>query len=243
MNLTIHFYDYQITINNQTLIICFAYFCISAVSAHFLKKTNLFFKLFVLLFIINFFAMVQGANRIEITASVLLGFFVIYRENIIELFLDCKYWLESLFEFIKNSLLAIGRLFSWFFGIFSLIPIRREQAAGESRQRRQESDPGADSRPNGSQQSHDREEEIRRAKEELRRMREEQDAADNRSHQQILGLHDGFSKAELEKAYKMAVSRYHPDKYSHMSESFRKEAETELVKVQQAYRALLARVS
>lgn len=85
-------------------------------------------------------------------------------------------------------------------------------------------------------------EELRRAREQAKQKEEQQgDNADSggRSYRQILGLGDKYSLADLMKAYKLGVSRYHPDKYSHMSESFQKEAQDEFVKVKKAYNELL----
>ena len=229
-----------ITVNNALIILCLFYFAVSAFIFYLFRKVNLFFKVIVFCFILSIILTVADVNRIEVTVSVVLGFFVIYRESIIELFLDCKYWLESLFDFVKSVVLAIGKVFLWFFGIFKLI--KSSQQTGNTSNSNQQQG-ASQNQTNNNQQSREQEERVRQAKEELRRMREEQEAKDNRSHQEILGLHTGFTKSNLEKAYKMAVSRYHPDKYSHMSEAFQKEAEQELVKVQLAYRSLLNTVS
>ncbi len=85
-------------------------------------------------------------------------------------------------------------------------------------------------------------EEVKRAREQAKRKEDQQDdnnGGGGRSYQQILGLSDNFSLADLMRAYKLAVSRYHPDKYSHMSESFQKEAQAEFVKVKKAYNELI----
>lgn len=85
-------------------------------------------------------------------------------------------------------------------------------------------------------------EEVKRAREQAKRKEEQQGDSTGdggRSYQEILGLSDNFSLADLMKAYKLAVSRYHPDKYSHMSESFQKEAQAEFVKVKKAYNELI----
>jgi len=104
-------------------------------------------------------------------------------------------------------------------------------------------------KPSVSPEEQARQDAINQAKEELRRAREQAkqkedqqgDNADSggRSYRQILGLDDKYSLADLMKAYKLGVSRYHPDKYSHMSESFQKEAQDEFVKVKRAYNELL----
>ena len=104
-------------------------------------------------------------------------------------------------------------------------------------------------KPNISPEEQARLDAINQAKEELRKAREQaktkEDQQDDntggggRNYRQILGLGDKYSLADLMKAYKLGVSRYHPDKYSHMSESFQKEAQDEFVKVKKAYNELL----
>jgi type III secretory pathway component EscR len=64
-------------------------------------------------------------------------------------------------------------------------------------------------------------------------------SGDKRSHQQILGLSDNFTLAELTKAYKMGLARYHPDKYSHMSADFQKEAQAEFIKIKNSFNFLI----
>ena len=225
-----------LTVNNALIILCLFYFAVSAFIFYLFRKVNLFFKIIVFCFILSIILTVADVNRIEVTLSVVFGFFVIYRESIIELFLDCKYWLENLFDFVKGFVLAIGNVFVWFFGIFKLFKSNQQTSNTENSSQQQGSN---QNQTNNSQQSQEQEQRVRQAKEELRRIREEQEAKDNRSHQDILGLNGSFTLSELKNAYRLAVSRYHPDKYSHMSEAFQKEAEQELVKVQQAYRALL----
>jgi len=109
-----------ITVNNALIILCLFYFTISAFIFYLFRKANLFFKIIVFCFILSIILTVADVNRIEVTVSVVLGFFVIYRESIIELVLDCKYWLEGLFNFIKNIIFSIYGIFLWFFGIFKL---------------------------------------------------------------------------------------------------------------------------
>jgi hypothetical protein len=98
-------------------------------------------------------------------------------------------------------------------------------------------------------------EELKRAREQAKKREEEEKKEqqkqssktsqpnDNRSFQEILGLSNNFNKADLVKAYKIAVSRYHPDKYTHMSEQFQQEAQQEFVKIQRAYNYLLNSVN
>ena len=61
---------------------------------------------------------------------------------------------------------------------------------------------------------------------------------DTRTSREILGLPQHFTQEELKKSYKIKASRFHPDKYAHMSQSFRSEAEQEFKKIQRAYKRL-----
>jgi hypothetical protein len=96
-------------------------------------------------------------------------------------------------------------------------------------------------------------EEVRQAREQNKRKEEQRQgntggdntqvkanvSGDKRSHQQILGLSDNFTLSELTKAYRSGLARYHPDKYSHMSANFQKEAESEFIKIKNAFNFLI----
>ena len=95
-------------------------------------------------------------------------------------------------------------------------------------------------------------EEVKQAREQNKRKEEQRQGStgghkpkpsvntdDKRTAQQILGLNDNFTLAELSKAYKIGLARYHPDKYSHMSEDFQKEAQAEFIKIKNAYNVLI----
>lgn len=234
-----------ITVNNALIILCLFYFTISAFIFYLFRKANLFFKVIVFFFILSTIITVAEVNRIEVTLSVVFGFFVIYRESIIELFLDCKYWLESTFDFIKSIIFTIGKIFLWFGGIFKLFKFSGSNDSANNNNRdnpnQQQGSTENQTKQNQSRKNQEQQERIRQAKEDLRKIREEQENKDNRSNQDILGLNKGFTLADLKKAHRLAVSRYHPDKYSHMSETFQKESEAQLVKVQGAYNELLKR--
>ena len=87
---------------------------------------------------------------------------------------------------------------------------------------------------------------IRQAKDQVKKAREQAKRKDDqdgnggnqRSYSQILGLPDNFTLAELVTAYKSLASRYHPDKYQHMSQTFQDEAKAEFIKVKNAYNSL-----
>ena len=51
----------------------------------------------------------------------------------------------------------------------------------------------------------------------------------------ILEVEKTASPAEIKKAYRTMVKKYHPDKLQHMDEVYRKGAEQKFRKVQEAY--------
>lgn len=61
---------------------------------------------------------------------------------------------------------------------------------------------------------------------------------DIRTPYEILGVSRDATPAQVKKAYGMLRSRYHPDKYEHMSDTFKREAADEFKKVQKAWEAL-----
>jgi DnaJ like chaperone protein len=54
----------------------------------------------------------------------------------------------------------------------------------------------------------------------------------------ILEVEKTASPAEIKKAYRTMVKKYHPDKLQHMDEVYRKGAEQKFRKVQEAYEQL-----
>ena len=54
----------------------------------------------------------------------------------------------------------------------------------------------------------------------------------------VLGVSQGASDQEIQKAYKTLASRYHPDKVQHLGEEFRELAEKRFKEIQQAYQEL-----
>jgi len=237
-----------ITLNNPLLILCLFYFALSSFIFYLFKRSNLFFKIIVFSAIISAFIVVEQVNRIEVTISALMGFFVIYRETIFEFFAGAKYFIENIFFSISSFFRSLFNACAWLFNLFGKLSPQTQEAPREPPRRtnnnqNRESEQTQNQQQERQNRNHAEQERIRQAKEDLKRQREkareEQVDQDSRSPQKILGLHDGFTFSDLKKAYKQAVSRYHPDKYAHMSESFQKEAEQELVKVQVAYNELL----
>lgn len=165
---------------------------------------------------------------------------------------------------LRLVLIPTANLFTWFYNFLSrtfrwnrvFIPLteqfRRKYREAESRRPKHESrQSGAGNTHKAGSTSNDQEEYIRRAKEKVRQAREEAERAkreeeqqgraggDQRTPRQILGLGETFTLEELKRAYRSAASRYHPDKHLGMSETFKKEAEAEFIKVQNAYEVLM----
>ena len=57
----------------------------------------------------------------------------------------------------------------------------------------------------------------------------------------ILGVEPGASRDEIKAAYRRAVSKYHPDKVTHLGREFQEMAHRKLVAIQRAYEALMKR--
>lgn len=93
-------------------------------------------------------------------------------------------------------------------------------------------------------------EQTEKAREDFKRAREEQKRAEENRPQEeakqskprgaleVLGLDPGYSPAELEKAYKVMRSRYHPDRFEHMSDTVKKEMAKEFQAVMESYKRL-----
>lgn len=269
MNLTISLPE--IEISNSMIVFYFVYFITSAFISYAFKQSNLFFKFFIFFIAIGYIQFLWNGENIEATLSALAGFIFIYRDIISELFSSIFSFVDNVFYRIKSFFSWIfSGIFGFFYfcfrifqRIFDFLAIlsRWIFARKPATERKQKNRDNADS---GSWwqkwKSSNKEESVNQAKEDFKRAREEakkreeqeqqenknssyQSKTDNRSFEEILGLPTPFSKAELNRAYKTAVSRYHPDKYVHMSQQFQQEAQQEFVKIQKAYNYLLGRIS
>lgn len=61
----------------------------------------------------------------------------------------------------------------------------------------------------------------------------------SRSPYDILGVRPGASKKEIQRAYKEAIKKYHPDKLSHLGEEFSTLANEKFLEIQDAYDILM----
>lgn len=323
-----------LTFNNQTLVACFFYFCFSLFLAYLFKRSNLFFKVVLFIPFISVFAVLEGANRLELSLAAIAGILVMFFDSILDFLYGIKLSLENFFEglflmirrILQFIFFPIADFFTWFYNLLSRTfgwnrvfhklgrpretintgyqapkhhceSPRKEakrkpdpskgreqrhdtkskdkprdtshrqhrqedyhqqrnhkpgqsQASGSPKQEPRDDKKATTSRPSeapnkkASAEEQARQEAIHRAKEEVKRAREqakqkEQQQDDQggggRSYQQILGLNGRYSLADLIKAYKALASRYHPDKYSHMSPQFQQEAQAEFVKVKHAF--------
>lgn len=55
----------------------------------------------------------------------------------------------------------------------------------------------------------------------------------------VLGVEKGASKEEIKSAFRMAASKYHPDKVSHLGEEFQDIAHKKLLAIKEAYETLM----
>lgn len=55
---------------------------------------------------------------------------------------------------------------------------------------------------------------------------------------EVLGIHRGASKDEIEKAYKKALTRYHPDKVEHLGEDLQQLAKEKTRHITEAFEEL-----
>lgn len=249
--MTFNIREITIPINNQLIIICVFYFVMSYFFAYLFKQSNIFFKIPVFIFIMTVFSLVQTANTIEITLSSLLGVLVVYGESVLNFIFMLKSWLDFVFYSIKSIFIFIFDTFKAIFYFIAqclIFPFRllsRIFSYGSNFRgfNRTTQKPHKDDLKEKSRM----EEELRRAREEVRQAREQAKRKeskpnmdnDSRSPQEILGLSANFTESELKQAYRLAVGRYHPDKYAHMSKEFQEEAGREFVKIQQAYSSLI----
>lgn len=263
MNLTVSLPE--ITLNNSFIVYCFSYFITATFLSYIFKQSNLFFKFFIFFMGIGYIQFLWNIHSIEATLSALAGFIFIYRESISEFFSSITSTVENLFYNTKSLFVGIFstilgcfyfifRIFSFIFNLFRPIFKRATDHRADDNQGKK-----SGSWWKKAQDQSSREEAINKAKEDLKRAREEAkkreeqeeskkssnhtENSDDRSFEEILGLSNPFTKSDLNKAYKIAVSRYHPDKYVHMSELFQQEARQEFVKIQRAYNYLLGRIS
>lgn len=61
----------------------------------------------------------------------------------------------------------------------------------------------------------------------------------NETPYEILGVRKDASKKDIQKAYKNAVKKYHPDKVSHLGEEFFTLANEKFIEIQNAYNFLM----
>jgi predicted lipid-binding transport protein (Tim44 family) len=58
---------------------------------------------------------------------------------------------------------------------------------------------------------------------------------------EILGIHPGASKEEIQAAYRKIAQQYHPDKVAHLGQEFQELAKEKFVEIQNAYDYLMSR--
>jgi hypothetical protein len=64
---------------------------------------------------------------------------------------------------------------------------------------------------------------------------------DDQTPYEILGINPSASKKEINRAYKEAIKKYHPDKLSHLGEEFSDLANEKFLAIQKAYDTLMGK--
>ncbi|MEE9363082.1 MAG: J domain-containing protein [Cellulophaga sp.] len=241
-----------ITINNEIILGCLFFFGISWFFAHLFFKAGTFFKIVIFFISFSIFIPLEKLDNIYLTIASFLGIVTAHYGGLFtafirvkDFFCDAFYWFKDTFSSFFDLINSIfSKLKQAIIFIISLFPSYKK-----ARNKNSYTSHNQEGVRNNKNNSRDYEEQSRRTKEEFKKAREESqrreelDGQDNRSFEDIVGVNPGYTNNDLKSAYKRASSKFHPDKYSHMSENFRAEAEQEFKKIQKAYRMLSNRLN
>ena len=116
-----------LTINNQTLVLCFFFFCFSAFIAYLFRRSNLFFKMLLFIPFISMFAVLESSNRVEVSLFAILGIVVIFFDTILNFFYLLWLWIENTFygffsmirRILRFIFIPIADLFTAFYNFLS----------------------------------------------------------------------------------------------------------------------------
>ena len=246
-------------VSNEFIVVGLFFFFVSWGFTTAFIRSGAFFKCVIFFISTSLFITLEHLNSIELTVISFLGAVTAYYGGIMSMifsmrnmFFDCFYGTK---DFFTQGLYLITSMFygmrRGIFSIFSLFKTKEDiqkntsqsyqsQQKSRGKNRKNAFDDEAQSRRAKEQFRQAREDaEKKRVEEESKKNRDKTENQDNRSFEEILGVQDGYTKGELKIAYKRVALRFHPDKYSHMSEVFRLEAEEEFKKIQRAYSILL----
>lgn len=227
----------SIAINNQLLVLSLFLFSITWFLTYLFIRAGTFFKIFIFFLSFAIFIPLERWDSLPLTLASFLGAITAYFGGVLSALSSVKYVLIDTFYFVKDIFFSVCGFFQSIFSginraisfIFSFLkPVRKPKDRAYSNTSNQQE--SIDNQ--GNRQAY--EEHSQRAKEQVRQ--------DTRSFEDIVGVNSHYTKTELKIAYKRSASRFHPDKHSHMSEEFRKEAEQEFKKLQKAYNILSGRL-
>ena len=208
----------------------------------------------------SLFITLEQMDSIEMTVASLLGALTALGGGLTNGLYTLKNSLENMLYWVREALGFLLSPFIWLFfrvrqTIIDVISLFKSQPQTDSNRQEKPQQSRKHTGGNNHNKGQDKKEQRQKAKEQFRQAQEEAekkrveeefkknsnkaDYQDNRSFEEILGVQAGYTKGELKTAYKRVASRFHPDKYSHMSEVFRLEAEEEFKKIQRAYSILL----
>ena len=235
----------NINISNELIVVGSFFFFYSWFITFLFIRSGTFLKIIVFCLSLGLIMTLEHLNSIELTIISFFGALTAYFGGVMSLFyrlrnifIDGYYWIKDISSFISYpfQLIASGIKQTIIF-IISVF-LHKTQPVGNKKSSQSRIQQGKRNNKNNGQNY---EEQKQRAKESFREAREEaqkREDQDTRSFEEIVGVNTGYTKNDLKAAYKRSASKFHPDKYSHMSKNFRDEAEQEFKKIQQAYNSL-----
>lgn len=236
-----------INIDNQLLIVSLFFFVISWFTSYLFIRSNIFFKIIVFAMSFSIFIPLEQFDTLPYTISAFLGVSVACFSGLRNTFSSAKNFFIDFYYYGKDFFLVVFlNLKKILILIISVLQLKQKSGGSNSN----------DSSGNNQNKDRKYDQNKEEAKERFRQAREEakikeeaqktqnskKPQEDTRSFESIIGVNPNYTKSELKTAYRKSASQYHPDKYSHMSEEFKKEAESEFKKIQKAYNALSGRL-
>ena len=256
----------EIPININVILNYLLFFAVGYFFAWLLNVKFWLVKFFAVIGGLQLLVMALSTDSLIFSSSVPLAYIVFFRLQLLKFFVGILEWLDIIREYFE-ALIRI--LLSPFLYAYRFIVLNKEsidsfkqeqdnqykkswdnvnQEKEQANRSRQSSE---NARKKAEQEKEYYKEQARKAREEARHQEESSKSnasnsstsrktkTDNRSAMEILGLNNGFSQADLKKAYRTLSGRFHPDRYAHMSEELQEEMAEEFKKIQKAYKVLL----